>query len=110
MSAGLRNALVAIKTELDARSAEGEAHLFLNIPFWQLEELLTAHPVEPAKLDDTVRIAVRNKIAEWYGAEYNAAEDAFFETWDGGGVSDEQDENAMHAYRGMQFALEAVQS
>lgn len=40
----LREALVAIKGRLDERSADGEAHLFLNIHYWDLEELLEKYP------------------------------------------------------------------
>lgn len=47
---GLRAALVAIKAKLQARSDEGEAHLFLNIPYWELEELLADYP--PHLTDD----------------------------------------------------------
>lgn len=46
----LRLKLLAIKAELDERSADGEAHLFLNIPYWQLDEELLAIP-DPKPVD-----------------------------------------------------------
>lgn len=73
MSGTLRDALVAIKAELDKRSEEGEAHLFLNIPFWQLEELLAAHPAEPtAGIPDEAVEAAAKKRAEHYQSEYDS--------------------------------------
>lgn len=49
---------------------------------------------------------VRNKIAEWYGAEWDSRDDTFYET-DDTGTLDTEDEGAMHAYRGMKWALAA---
>lgn len=53
---GLREALVDIKTKLDERSEAGEAHLFLNIHYWDLEELLEAHPPLPAAADISAQV------------------------------------------------------
>lgn len=60
-------------------------------------------PLGPRSLLD--EIAVRNKIAEWYGAEWDAHDSKFYETDDGGRTFDE-DEDAMHAYRGFKWAQE----
>lgn len=48
---------------------------------------------------------MRARIAEWYGAEWNSQDDKFYET-DDGGVCDDEDEGAMHAYRAAKWALE----
>lgn len=61
---GLREALEKIKAELEERSNDGEAHLFLNIPYWQLEELLAAHPAAPAVPQPVDREALSAAVYE----------------------------------------------
>lgn len=72
---------------------------------------LVAELAQPARSvgvsDEAVRIAVRNKIAEWYGAEWISTDDTFYET-DDTCTKDDEDEGAMHAYRGMRWTLEAA--
>lgn len=58
----LREALERIKAELDKRSEEGEAHLFLNIHYWDLEELLTAHPARPRPVVPALAGALRESV------------------------------------------------
>lgn len=73
-----------------------------------LRETLDAHPAEPVGVsDEAVRIAVRNKIADWYGAHYDADHDFFYEK-DDFGVQSDEDESATDAYRGLVWTLEAA--
>lgn len=62
---GLREALVKIKAALDERSEAGEAHLFLSIPYWDLEELLAAHPAPSGAGDVAAKVIREHEPRPW---------------------------------------------
>jgi hypothetical protein len=73
---GLRDALEKKLSELQKRSGQGEAHLFLNVPIWDLEELLAAHPAEPVDVV-VVHSGDLEKQAEHFNEGYATAVEQF---------------------------------
>lgn len=64
-------------------------------------------PAGDGGLREALEQTAREKIAEWYGAEWDSVDGQFYETEDGG-VAGGVDEAANHAYRGAQWAAGAV--
>jgi hypothetical protein len=58
-------------------------------------------------LRDGLEQAAREKIGEWYGAEWNAADETFYETEDGGATGS-RDDDAMLELRGVRLALDLL--
>lgn len=58
-------------------------------------------------LRDALEKLAREKISEWYGAEWNASDDTFYETEDGGATGS-RDDDAMLELRGVRLALDLL--
>ena len=105
MSSGVSDEAVERVHEFLQKWAEGSVIAWAggrSLRYEDVASLLGTRPQPTLDMD-----AVREQIADWYYAHYNAEHDRFYEKNDTGPLSD-LDDGATHAYRGAKFAASTV--